>query len=354
MNQFAEKIIAWYLKHKRNLPWRETKDPYKIWISEIILQQTRVNQGYEYYLRFIHRFPDVESLAIAEEDEVMKYWQGLGYYSRCRNLHQAAKDVTLTGAFPNTYEEVRNMKGVGDYTAAAICSFAYDMPYAVVDGNVYRVIARWMGIIEAIDTTAGKKLFAGLANELIDKRRPSLYNQAIMDFGALQCVPSSPCCEDCPLNNSCIALQNRTVNQLPIKRHRQKVTDRYQYYFYIKAGQYTYLHKRSADDIWRNLYEPPLIETESKQSEVQILASEEFKAIFGKCHTPLIRKVQEDIRHILSHRRIHATLFVLEMSEDSKPCGDFIKLHCEDLDEFPVSRLVSRFFSLILTPNTKH
>ena len=205
MNRFAEKLITWYEVNQRNLPWRETKDPYKIWISEIILQQTRVAQGYDYYCRFIQRFPDVFSLAEADEDEVMKYWQGLGYYSRARNLHAAARSIAGMGKFPETYEEVRKLKGVGDYTAAAICSFAYDLPCAVVDGNVYRVLSRWMGIDEPIDSTKGKKLFAGLADELLDKKRPALYNQAIMDFGAIQCVPSSPSCLFCPLNDSCVA-----------------------------------------------------------------------------------------------------------------------------------------------------
>lgn len=185
MNRFAEKLITWYEVNQRNLPWRETKDHYKIWISEIILQQTRVAQGYDYYCRFIQRFPDVFSLAEADEDEVMKYWQGLGYYSRARNLHAAARSIAGMGKFPETYEEVRKLKGVGDYTAAAICSFAYDLPCAVVDGNVYRVLSRWIGIDEQIDSTKGKKLFAGLADELLDKKRPALYNQAIMDFGAI-------------------------------------------------------------------------------------------------------------------------------------------------------------------------
>ena len=186
MSRFGETLIRWYQENKRDLPWRDTKDPYKIWISEIILQQTRVAQGYDYYCRFVERFPDVFSLARADEDEVMKYWQGLGYYSRARNLHEAARSIAARGAFPDTYEEVRGLKGVGDYTAAAICSFAYGMPCAVVDGNVYRVLSRWLGIEEPIDTGKGKKLFAALADELLERSAPALYNQAIMDFGAVQ------------------------------------------------------------------------------------------------------------------------------------------------------------------------
>ena len=255
MSRFGEILIRWYQENKRDLPWRNTKDPYKIWISEIILQQTRVVQGYDYYCRFINRFPDVFALAEADEDEVMKYWQGLGYYSRARNLHEAARSIAGRGVFPNTYEEVRKLKGVGDYTAAAICSFAYDMPYAVVDGNVYRVLSRWMGIEEPIDTVRGKKLFAALADELLERSVPALYNQAIMDFGAIQCVPSSPSCLFCPLSDSCVALQKGLVDALPMKQHKTKVTNRYFIYFYVRAGEYTFLHKREAGDIWHNLYE---------------------------------------------------------------------------------------------------
>ena len=211
MNNFSKTLLDWYAENKRDLPWRNTTDPYLIWISEIILQQTRVAQGYEYFLRFIKRFPDVASLAAASEDEVMKYWQGLGYYSRARNLHAAAQ--SMKGVFPKTYAEVRALKGVGDYTAAAICSFAYDMPYAVVDGNVYRVLSRYFGIDIPIDSTEGKKTFTTLAEEMLDKSRPADYNQAIMDFGAVRCTPQSPDCLFCPLSGSCQALSEGKVQQ---------------------------------------------------------------------------------------------------------------------------------------------
>lgn len=206
----------------------------------------------------------------------MKYWQGLGYYSRARNLHAAARSIAGMGKFPETYEEVRKLKGVGDYTAAAICSFAYDLPCAVVDGNVYRVLSRWMGIDEPIDSTKGKKLFAGLADELLDKKRPALYNQAIMDFGAIQCVPSSPSCLFCPLNDSCVALQTGKVDALPCKQHKTKVIPRYFHYIYVCAGEYTYLRKRPAGDIWQNLYEFPLIETSEAMEEEKLFASDDF------------------------------------------------------------------------------
>ena len=297
MSLLSDKIINWYKENKRDLPWRNTKNPYKIWISEIILQQTRVAQGYDYYCRFIERFPDFQTLADADEDEVMKYWQGLGYYSRARNLHEAARSIAREGAFPDTYAEVRKMKGVGDYTAAAICSFAYDMPCAVVDGNVYRVISRWMGVEEPIDTNSGKKLFAELADELLDKAQPALYNQAIMDFGALQCVPSLPSCLFCPLSDSCVALQKGIVDELPCKKHKTKVSNRYFHYFYVRAGAYTYIYKRGAGDIWHNLYEFPLIETEAPLDGQHILQIPEFERLFGGCQIDNIRLVAEGMKH---------------------------------------------------------
>lgn len=231
MNAFSRILLDWYAEYKRELPWRETKDPYRIWISEIILQQTRVAQGYEYFQRFVERFPDLVALAEADEDEVMKYWQGLGYYSRARNLHAAAR--SMNGVFPRTYEGVRALKGVGDYTAAAICSIAYDMPYAVVDGNVYRVLSRYFGVETPIDSTQGKKLFASLAQEMLDEKHAALYNQAIMDFGAIQCTPQSPSCMFCPLADSCSALATGKVNLLPVKQHKTKTTDRYFTYIYM-------------------------------------------------------------------------------------------------------------------------
>ena len=268
MNQFAPLLIDWYEHNKRELPWRQTQDPYKIWISEVILQQTRVAQGYDYYCRFIERFPDFHALAQADEDEVMKYWQGLGYYSRARNLHEAARSIDSQEYFPKTYAEVRALKGVGEYTAAAICSIAYDMPYAVVDGNVYRVLSRYFGIDTPIDSTEGKKLFAALADEMLDKKHPAVYNQGIMDFGAIQCTPQSPDCLFCPLVGSCSALSKGLVAKLPVKQHKTKTTNRYFNYIYVRAGAYTFINKRTGNDIWKNLFELPLIETPTALSEV--------------------------------------------------------------------------------------
>ncbi len=364
MKRFADILIAWYQQNKRDLPWRHTKNPYLIWISEIILQQTRVAQGYDYYRRFVHRFPDVFTLAEADEDEVMKHWQGLGYYSRARNLHAAAKSMAQAGGFPTTYEGVLALKGVGEYTAAAICSFAYDMPYAVVDGNVYRVLSRWLGIETPIDSTLGKKQFAQAARELLDLKRPSLYNQAIMEFGALQCTPTSPHCAECPLADSCAALQQGRADALPVKQHKTKVTNRYFNYIYVRMGAYTFINKRKGNDIWKNLYELPLIETdEDVADKPQLLfcrledmlgkttfSDEENDVLQGRNHR-FLRLVRRGVKHVLSHRVIYANFYEVEIPQDSPSLEGFLKVPIKELHKFAVSNLVSQFFSLILEPN---
>lgn len=351
MSDFADSLIVWYNENKRELPWRNTKDPYRIWISEIILQQTRVAQGYDYYLRFVERFPDVAALAGADEDEVMKHWQGLGYYSRARNLHAAARSIVEKGSFPATYEDVLALKGVGAYTAAAICSFAYGLPHAVVDGNVYRVLSRWMGIDTPIDSTEGKKLFSEVAHELLDKENPALYNQAIMDFGALQCTPSSPDCLSCPLADSCMALQQGKVDSLPVKQHKTKVTDRYFNYIYVRMGEHTFIGKRKGNDIWKNLYELPLIETDEDFSEKDEELFGKMQELFGKAHGLSVRLVRSGVRHVLSHRVIHANFYEVTLPEQGGVLEGYQKVPVEDLYKFAVPNLVSRFFSLILEPN---
>ena len=341
MNIFSEAIVEWYKEYKRDLPWRESSDPYRIWISEIILQQTRVAQGYDYFLRFIKRFPDVKTLADADEDEVMKYWQGLGYYSRARNLHAAAK--SMKGTFPKTYAEVRALKGVGDYTAAAICSFAYDMPYAAVDGNVYRVLSRYFGIDVPIDSTEGKKLFAAVADELLDKKNPALYNQAIMDFGAIQCSPQSPNCMFCPLASGCSALAGGMVAQLPVKQHKTKTTNRYFNYIYVRMGAYTLINKRTGNDIWKNLFEFPLIETPEAVSEEEFPALSEFRAMFAEGETPIVRLVCRDVKHVLSHRVIYANFYMVDLPENSQSFTSYQKIKADELEQYAVSRLVHAF-----------
>ena len=353
MSEFADKLIGWYEENKRDLPWRDTKDPYRIWISEIILQQTRVAQGYDYFVRFMKRFPDVFTLAEAEEDEVMKYWQGLGYYSRARNLHAAARSVADAGGFPTTYEEVLALKGVGEYTAAAICSFAYDMPYAVVDGNVYRVLSRWLGIDVPIDSTRGKKMFAQVAQELMDERRPALYNQAIMDFGALQCTPSSPDCRSCPLADSCLAWAQGKVDVFPVKQHKTKTTDRFFNYIYVRTSGYTFIRKRTGNDIWKNLYEPVLMEADKDLSEDALAFEQKLFEVLGGTSWRFLKPVKRRVKHVLSHRVIHANFYELHLPDDFGTLEGYQRVAEEDLHKFPVSNLVYQFFSLILEPNNQ-
>lgn len=341
MNIFSGTLLDWYAENKRDLPWRNTTDPYLIWISEIILQQTRVAQGYEYFLRFIKRFPDVVSLAAASEDEVMKYWQGLGYYSRARNLHAAAK--SMKGTFPKTYAEVRALKGVGDYTAAAICSFAYDMPYAAVDGNVYRVLSRYFGIDVPIDSTEGKKTFTALAGEVLDKSRPADYNQAIMDFGAVQCTPQSPNCLFCPLSGSCRALSEGKVQQLPVKQHRTKTTNRYFNYIYLRMGAHTLIHKRTEDDIWKNLFELPLVETEKDLSEEEFLACPQFHALFAEGEVRMVRTLLRGVKHVLSHRVIYTNFYEVTLPDNSSSFSSYQRVAVEDLGRYAVPRLIHAF-----------
>ena len=354
MSEFADKLIGWYEENKRDLPWRDTKDPYRIWISEIILQQTRVAQGYDYFVRFMERFPDVFTLAEADEDEVMKYWQGLGYYSRARNLHAAARSMASLGGFPTTYEGVLALKGVGEYTAAAICSFAYDMPYAVVDGKVYRVLSRWLGIDTPIDSTSGKKEFAQAAQELMDKRRPALYNQAIMDFGALQCTPASPDCLFCPLADSCLALAQGRVDALPVKQHKTKVTHRFFNYIYVRTGGYAFIRKRTGNDIWKNLYEPLLIETDTDFSENEAAFEQKLLDVLGETPKCFLKPVKMGVKHVLSHRVIHANFYELHLPDDFGSLEGYQKVPEEDLHKFAVSNLVYHFFSLILDPNNQN
>ena len=353
MSDFANKLIDWYEENKRDLPWRDTKDPYRIWISEIILQQTRVAQGYGYFVRFMERFPDVFTLAEAEEDEVMKYWQGLGYYSRARNLHVAARSIADAGAFPTTYEGVLALKGVGEYTAAAICSFAYDMPKAVVDGNVYRILSRWLGLDIPIDSTMGKKQFALAADELLDKSRPALYNQAIMDFGAMQCTPASPNCPFCPLVDSCVAFAQGKVDLLPVKQHKTKVINRFFNYIYVRTGDCTFIRKRTGNDIWKNLYEPVLIETDTDFSENTIALVDKLYGILKKRANIFLKPVKLGVKHVLSHRVIHTNFYELILQEDFDTLEGYQKVSIEELHKFAVSNLVYQFFSLILEPNNQ-
>lgn len=344
--EFARLLIEWYHEHKRDLPWRNTNDPYLIWISEIILQQTRVAQGYAYYQRFIERFPNLESLAASEENEVLKYWQGLGYYSRARNLHQAA--ISVNGVFPVRYEDILKLKGVGIYTAAAICSFAYNQPHAVVDGNVYRVLSRFFGVNEPIDSGKGKKIFASLAHDLLDKVQPALYNQAIMDFGALQCTPLSPDCTVCPFKNRCFAFNHNIVSSLPIKQNKTKTSERFFYYLLIRDNGNIYLNKRTENDIWKNLYELPLIESNTALAVDDFIRKQEFASFFKEGSVVNVRLLNKT-KHVLSHRIIYADFYELD-AQDIKMdfLSKYTRLNMADLELYPVSRLMHNFFENFL------
>ncbi len=294
---FGTKITNWYTENKRELPWRETKNVYFIWLSEVLLQQTRVDQGIGYYLRFIEAFPTVRDLANATEEEVLKLWQGLGYYSRARNIHFAAKQIIneFEGNFPNQYSEIIKLKGVGEYTAAAISSICYEEEVAVVDGNVYRVLSRYLEIKTAIDSSEGKKEFKQVANELIKTHQPSVYNQALMELGALICTPKKPNCEQCPLNNSCVGFSNNSFLDFPVKAKKTKQRNRYLNFIIIEDRNKFYIQKREGKGIWQNMYQFPLIETKKEMTEW----NEEIKGIT----TPT---VSETIKHILSHQIIYA------------------------------------------------
>lgn len=343
MDSFGTILLDWFRQNKRELPWRETKEPYRIWVSEIILQQTRVSQGYDYFLRFIGRFPDVGSLAAADEDEVLKYWQGLGYYSRARNLHAAARQIVAQGGFPRTYEGVRSLKGVGDYTAAAICSIAFGLPHAVVDGNVYRVLSRLMGIDTPIDSTVGKKEFSAMADALMVRSLPGEYNQAIMDFGAIQCTPVRPDCPVCPLADRCVAYADGRVGELPVKMHKTKSTNRYFNYIYVRAGGYTFIRKRKGDDIWRNLYEFPLVETQEEVSESDFYRLPQLQSLIAEGESPLFRLRCRGVKHVLSHRVIWANFYEVVLPADTRSFESYLRIREEELDSYPVSRLVSLF-----------
>lgn len=335
MSSFSSILLTWYDQHKRDLPWRNTRDPYLIWLSEIILQQTRVAQGLDYYLRFAERFPSPRALAEAAEDDVLKLWQGLGYYSRARNLHEAAK--SMNGVFPSTYEGVRALKGVGDYTAAAICSIAYNMPYAVLDGNVYRVLSRVYGIATPIDSVSGKKEFLALAQKMLDTRSPGDYNQAIMDFGATVCTPQSPACLTCPLAEQCTARLENRVEQLPVKGQKTKVSARYFHYIYVEQSGDTWLHKRGAGDVWQNLYEPVLLETSEPRADISALSG--YKKLFGRRASSI---VAGPVKHVLSHRIIYADLYRVKLPSSLSVPPEFIRVPQDDVKKYAVSRLVQK------------
>ena len=314
--KFSNSLLHWYLQHKRDLPWRNTTNPYHIWLSEIMLQQTRVAQGTPYYLKFTEAFPTIFDLANASEEQVLKLWQGLGYYSRARNLHVTAKYIAneLNGVFPCNYNGLLKLKGVGEYTAAAIASFAYNEVVPVVDGNVFRVLARYFDVETDIASSGAKKEFTALANELIPPDNPSGFNQAMMEFGALQCVPKNPNCKSCIFNESCLALSKKKVAQLPVKLKKIKVTNRFlNYLVFIDNKNATLINQRTEKGIWQNLYEFPVIETDD-EATIEVI-KDKIKVDFKDKNIKMVTIFNDKtIIHKLSHQKLHINFFEVRVA----------------------------------------
>jgi A/G-specific adenine glycosylase len=340
---FSKKVVEWYQLNRRALPWRDTTDPFRIWLSEIILQQTRVNQGLPYYEKFIESFPSVKELASAREQKVLRLWQGLGYYTRARNLHKCAKEIVKVhkGSFPDSYSELLKLPGIGEYTAAAIASISFNEPVAVVDGNVYRVLSRVFGISTEINSPAGKKEFTALANRLIDKKTPALFNQAVMEFGALFCKPMNPTCETCTFSDSCFAFKNDLIGSLPVKKKNKPARKRYFYYFVVQTGNSLLMGKRGEKDIWEGLYDFYLVE-KTRPTHLDKLFDED----------PFLRKLKpteefevvKNFKHLLSHQTIIATFIHLKTAQ--KPLSvpkTYRFFRITKVSSLPKSTLIERY-----------
>lgn len=348
MNTLQYTLINWYEENRRDLPWRHNPTPYQVWLSEVILQQTRVNQGWDYYLRFIEKWPTVADLAEASEEEVLKMWQGLGYYSRARNLHHCAKQVVeqFGGQFPADFEQLRKLKGIGNYTAAAIASIAFNLPHAVVDGNVYRVLSRLFDIDTPININEGQTVFAQLADELLNREQPGLHNQAMMEFGALHCTPKNPNCLHCPLQAQCLAFERQTVMLRPLKLAKLKVTMRYFNYLVIRIEDKTYLHKRNDNDIWKNLYDFPCIESENPMTVEEVINSEEFVQLIENKPFTLV-KSSPTFTHKLTHRTILAQFIEIKLEEELLhiETKDLFLTPERDLENYPIPRLIDLYLT---------
>ncbi|MBR4646580.1 MAG: A/G-specific adenine glycosylase [Bacteroidales bacterium] len=321
---FAETLIAWYEEHKRDLPWRGETDPYKIWVSEIILQQTRVQQGWDYYLRFIDNFPNVKDLAEADEERVLKVWQGLGYYSRARNMHAAAREIMTkhNGKFPQEYDKILELRGIGKYTAAAIGSIAFQLPYPAVDGNVIRIISRIFGVCDDVTQPAVVKRITEVCETHIDSKRPGVFNQAAMDFGAQQCVPRNPKCDECPFQSSCYAYQNNLADILPVKKKKNELKHRYFHYTVYLFNNQTIIEKREGSDIWKNMYQFPLTESDSEVS---------------------IGKPVYSTRETLSHQIIHAAFYVKNVKKLPKLTENQRLVNFNEVENYPMPKIMSMF-----------
>lgn len=342
---FTRRLMHWHASHnQRALPWKEEKDPYRIWLSEIILQQTRAEQGKPYYLRFTETFPTIKDMAVAPDEEVFRIWQGLGYYNRCRNMLATARYIAgdLKGIFPNRHEDILALKGIGPYTAAAIASFAYNLPHAVVDGNVYRVLSRYFGIDTPIDSTAGKKDFGELADSLLDKKNSSAYNQAIMDLGATVCTPARPLCDECPLQTKCVAYNNGLVDVLPIKSKKVKVKSRYFNYLLIEAGGEAWIQKRTGNDIWQNLHQPYLIETPALVTRAQLAKTEALRSL---SFTSAQLVYEGELKQRLTHQLITFRFYRVQLNDKSEiPAANGFWLPFSQLPNLAFPKSIVSFF----------
>ena len=349
MNELQEILARWFNANKRELPWRDTPSPYYVWLSEVILQQTRVSQGLDYFNRFVQRWPTLADLAKASEEEVLKQWQGLGYYSRARNLHRCARQVMELhgGTFPKEWEKLKKLQGIGGYTAAAIASIAFNQPHAVVDGNVYRVLARLFDIETPINSNDGTKTFAELADTLLDRQHPGRHNQALMEFGALHCVPKSPDCLHCPLQAFCLAFEHHTVSERPVKLQKTKVRTRFLNYLVIKDKQKNlYLRKRQGNDIWRNLYDFPCVESDRTLSIEEVVACPEFKEIIPQ-KTFQISHVTPPLTHKLTHQTLIATFIEIKISDFLPPSqkNNILLVPENELGNYPIPKLIDNYLS---------
>lgn len=344
----SELLINWYLRHKRDLPWRHTQNPYLVWLSEVILQQTRVEQGLPYYYRFTERYPSVKDLAAAKDDDVMKLWQGLGYYNRAANMLKTARLIVNGhgGVFPGAYEGLISLKGIGPYTAAAISSFAFNEAQAVVDGNVFRVLSRLFAVDEPVNSTKGKKTFTELAAQLLDPKQPGMHNQAIMELGALVCKPRQPLCEECPVRLHCLAYKNGTVNEYPVKIKKNKPRDRYLSYIFIEQDNHTYIIQRTGSGIWQGLYELPNVESEAELDEGTLLSHPGFVKLFGKINGNL--ELLYSAKHQLTHQTIYANFFRLHSPGKIVPAGkDYLRVELPALPQYAVPRLFDKFLNYL-------
>lgn len=347
MNNFNSRIHHWFSLFKRDLPWRNTRDPYFIWLSEIILQQTRIDQGLAYYLKFAEEFPTISALANATEDQVLKLWQGLGYYSRARNLHFTAKFITeqCYGKFPDKYHKILLLKGIGEYTAAAIASISFNQEYPAIDGNIFRVLSRFFGISEPIDTNAGKKIFKELATELIKGTDPGMHNQALMEFGALQCTPKKPDCLQCPLQEQCYAFSTKKTAELPVKLKKTKQRDRYFNYFVLSYGDFTWLKKRVGKDIWKNLFEFPMIETSAATGIETLLSMPEVNQ-FISFDQSVIEKEADWKIHLLTHQKINYRILTIRLLQENKMPSGFFRVNKKDIFNFAVPKLLETYLKV--------